>query len=119
MTRSASIKGIIQAIRKSLETITKNGGGDVVRAPLVAVNAAVNAYADLSTLEKLIDPKQVIVQDRLDIFTDNGEYLFTVAKGNDGLWRRVYMYRNVQGQEAIGSIAMERPDYRNDMGMNI
>ena len=119
MTRSASIKSSILAIRQSLLKILKNGGGDVAQCPLVAVSAANDAYADLSALEKLVDSKQIIVKDRVDLFTDEGDYLFSVCKGNDKRWRRVNLYHNAEGREAIGTFEIVQPDYINDTGMNI
>ena len=62
---------------------------------------------------------KVKIKDRVDLFTEDGDYLFSVCKGHDKRWRRVYLYHNAEGQEKIGAFDMIEPDYINDTGMNI
>jgi hypothetical protein len=120
MTRSASIKSTILAIRTSLLKILKNDQAfSSSLHKLLLIGAANDAHADLAMLEKLIDPKQVMVQNRIDIFTDDGLYLHSVCKGGDDKWRIVHFYINAEGQEAIMNIQMTSPDWTNMARMNI
>jgi len=59
------------------------------------------------------------VKDRIDLYTESGEYLFSVCKGGDGQFRRVFMYKGPDGQERIGRIEMSQPDFVNQLRMNI
>ena len=56
---------------------------------------------------------------RMDLYTDDGAYIFSVMQGRDGQWRRVYMYIDSQGVERITNICVEYPDYQNKFHMNI
>lgn len=62
---------------------------------------------------------KVKIKDRIDLYTDDGLYIYSICKGGDGKWRNVYLYVNGEGKEAIMSIKMISPDYTNMAHMNI
>jgi len=62
---------------------------------------------------------KVTIENRLDLYTGNGQYLGSVMKGGDGNWRLVQMHRSGEGQERIARIQMLSPDTLNLMGQNI
>ena len=65
------------------------------------------------------DMKKIKIKDRVDLFTDGGEYLFSVMKGCDEKWRRCTMYQDSGATERLGTIEMLTPDYQNTNKMNI
>jgi hypothetical protein len=62
---------------------------------------------------------KLTIKDRVDLYTDDGEYLFSVMKGCDEKWRRCAMYRDSGATERIGNIEMVTPDYQNNNRMNL
>ena len=62
---------------------------------------------------------KTFVKDRIDLYTEEGVYLFSVMKGRDTKWRHVRMYQDTQGIERIHNVNMETPDYQNTLHMNL
>lgn len=61
---------------------------------------------------------KIVVEGRMDLFTSDGAYLFSVMQGSDSRWRRIMMYKDPTGKERIGNINMIEPDYQNKGNMN-